>query len=122
MAGCLKTSRAMPLAGRRRVVDRALELEPAARDQVVADVMRAVGVGPLAPRALRRGNGALGDLELVGARTPRQLLDRLPVAIARRAIHVDVRAGRIAPEDPLDAADAPRRTSASRAPTAPASC
>src|SRR6186713_102551 len=70
-----------PLAGGRRVVELALELETAARDQVIADVMRAVGVGPLVPRALRRGNGTLGDIELVGPGSARQLFNRLPVAV-----------------------------------------
>ena len=95
-----------PLAGGRRVVELALELETAARDQVIADVMRAVGVGPLVPGAFRRGNGTLRDVELVDTGTARQLFHRLPVAVARRAIHVDVSAGRIATKDSLDAADA----------------
>ena len=40
------------LTRRRRVADGPLELEPAARDQVVADVMRAIGVRALTPRLL----------------------------------------------------------------------
>ena len=93
------------LTRRRRVADGPLELEPAARDQVVADVMRAIGGRALRARLLGGRNGALRDVELARARSPRQLLDRFPVAIACRPIHVGVRAGGIAPEDSLHTAD-----------------
>ncbi len=53
-----------------RVPNRLLELESPARDQVVADVMRTIGVRPVTARLLRRGDGPLGDLELVRARAP----------------------------------------------------
>ena len=41
-----------PLAGGRRVSDFALDFEPASRYQVIADVMRAIRVGPLPSRTI----------------------------------------------------------------------
>ena len=88
-----------------RIAHRALEIEPAARNQVIADVMRAIEPGLLDARRFREGHGTLGDLDLIHVRSLRQLLHGLPIAIARLEVHAPVRAHRIVSEDPLDAAD-----------------
>ena len=56
-------------------------------------------------RPARPADGSLGDRSSSIARSPRQLLDRFPISISGRAIHVRVGGRRIPPEDSLDAAD-----------------
>ncbi len=93
------------LAPLRRIAERALEAEAAARDQVVADVMR--------PVVRRRGNRRLArhlhraarDLLLLHARALGELFDGVAIAIACLKIHPGVGASRVLAEDLLDQAD-----------------
>ena len=85
-----------------------LERAPAGADQVIADVPRRVVGAPFVGRSrLLRGGERRFDLRL--AARLRQLLDRLPVAVAAREVHASVDARRIALENLLDEADALHR-------------
>ena len=94
-----------PLAGGRWIAELRFEPEPAARNQVVADMVAAIVVR-IGWRALaRERHRAPRHVRLGLLRAACQLLDRMPVAIARREIHLRVGAGRIPAQDPLDHAD-----------------
>ena len=64
-----------------------------------------VRLGPFLSGTFGERDRTLGDRELVDPRSPRQLLDRFPIAISRLPIHVRVGRCRIAPEHALDPAD-----------------
>ena len=95
-----------PFACRRGVAQLPLEHEPPAGDQVVPDMMRAV----ILRLVLLRGPGQRqrpscdADLRLV--RSLRELLDRMPVTIARGKVHLRVRADGVFAQDLLHHAHA----------------
>ena len=97
--------------------------EPLAGGRRIAEVLLRAGSGRARSGSSRRDGGDRSadrpsrpsrasatarsrDRRLGLLRAPRQLLDRVAVAIARRKIHPRVGAGRILLEDPLDDADA----------------
>ena len=86
----------------------ALQVEAAVRDQVVAGIPACVVPGPVRVVARRRGvghrHGLAGDLDLGEAGAPGQLLHGVPVAIARREVHLPERAS--GAQDVVDQADA----------------
>ena len=69
-------------------------------------MMRPVVLGHRLLSRARELHGAPGDVGFRLARALRQLLDRVPVPIAGRKVHLRVRAGGILPQDLLDQADA----------------
>ena len=85
--------------------DAALERPAAGADQVVADVRRAI-VGRAHVHLPRALDALERQQQLRLTRRPRQLLDRMPVAIAAAEVHLAVDAGRVALEHLLDQADA----------------
>src|SRR5262245_14604364 len=96
---------------RRRITGGVLELEAAAGNEKVADVMlpvvlaRPAGFSIGALRVARHRDGQPRDVRLGFARALRQLLDRVSVAIARRKVHRRIRPRRVVAEDPFDDAD-----------------
>ena len=104
--GCRKMKRASRSRTVAAIAQFLFEQEPPARNQVVPDVMAPVVLGRRQLRLAGEGDGAARDRHFRLLRAPRQLLDGMAVAVARRKIHLDVRAGRIFSKRLLDQSDA----------------
>ena len=94
------------LVPRRWIAEALFEPEPAARNEVVADVMLAVVLrrGPL--RLARQLHGVACDVLLRFLRPLGELFDRMAVAVASGEVHSRVCVRRILAQDPLDQTDA----------------
>ena len=79
----------------RAVAQVRFQLEAAARDQVVADVVLPLGARPVVLGAPCLGACAHRHFDFRVSRASRQLLDRLAVPIACRKVHPRVGAGRV---------------------------
>jgi hypothetical protein len=95
-----------PLTEARWIAGLTLDLKTTTRDQVVADMVGSIATGVGGHRGRRERARAFRDRNLVPLGSPRQLLDRLPVPVARGEVHLWVRAGRIAPQHAFHAAHA----------------